>query len=75
MNTSDLIQALRKVPECRLRLIGLAWKVIGDGGSPDQEKLAFHGKELGEAIAEAEAYAHATREVVRCLREMGHSKS
>ena len=75
MNTSDLIQALRKVPYCRLRLIELAWEVVGDDGSPDPEKLTFHSKELKEAIDEAEAYVQATREAVQCLREMGHSKS
>lgn len=73
MNTSDVVQVLRKVPHCRLRLIGLAWEVVGDDGKPDPQRLAFRGKELGEAIDEAQAYAQATREVVQCLGEMDRS--
>ena len=73
METCELIHALKAVPEFRLRLIGLAWEVIRCDGSPDPEKLAFRGKELKEAIDEAEVYAQATREAVQCLRKMGHS--
>ena len=73
MKTSDIIQALRKVPRCRLRLIELAWEVVGDDGSLDPEKLTFRGKELKEAIDEAEAYAQGTKEAVQCLKETGRS--
>lgn len=73
MDTSELINALRVVPEFRLRLIELAWEVGRDDGSLDPERLTFRGKELKEAIDEAEAYAQATREAVQCLRQIGHS--
>ena len=73
MDTCELTRVLKEVPEFRLRLVGLAWEVVGDDGSPDPEKLTFRGKELKEAIDEAEAYSQATREAVRCLREMGRS--
>ena len=73
MDTGELIRALRKVPEFRLRLIGLAWEVIGGDGNLDGKSLAFRSKELKEAIDEAEAYSRATKEAVRCLRKMGHS--
>lgn len=73
MDTCELIRVLKEVPEFQLRLIRLAWEVVGDDGSPNLERLAFHGKELGEAIAEAEAYTQATKGAVQCLREMGRS--
>ena len=75
MDTCELIRALKTVPEFRLRLIELAWEVVGDDGSLDPERLTFRSKELKEAIDEAQAYAQAAREAVQCLREMGHSKS
>ena len=73
MDTSKLIDALRVVPEFRLRLIELAWEVVRDDGSLDPERLTFRGKELKEAVDEAEAYARATKEAVQWLREMGRS--
>jgi len=66
MKASDLVQVLRELPEYRLRLIELTWKVTRDG-SIEPNLLAFHSKEIAEAIAEAEAYRDATREAVRCL--------
>ena len=59
----------------RLRLVDMAWEVFRDDGSLDQERIAFLGKELVEAIDEARAYAQATKEVVQCLREMARSSS
>jgi len=73
MDTHDLTNALKAVPEFRLRLIELAWQVTGDDGSLDLKGLAFRGKELEEAVAEAKAYAQATREAVQCLIEMVRS--
>ena len=73
MDAYDLIRVLKEVPECRLRLIELAWETVGDDGSIDPEKLGFRRKELEEAIAEAEAYAKATRGAVQCLTDMNHS--
>ncbi len=75
MESHDLIRVLKEIPECRLRLIDLAREMVGDDGSLDTEKLGFRRKELEEAIAEAEAYAKATREAVQCLISMDHSQS
>ena len=74
MNSDDLIKALRPVPQVRLRLIELAWKLVREDGSLDTDQLAFHHKELVEAIAEAEAYEKATMAAVQCLRNMDHSQ-
>jgi hypothetical protein len=72
MKASDLVKVLRELPEYRLRLVELTWKVTR-GGSIDPGLVAFHSKEIAEAIAEAEAYRDATREAVRCL--MDHFQS
>jgi hypothetical protein len=69
MSSSNLIRVLREVPECRLRLIELSWKVVGDDGKVDLSRLTFYSKEIEEALAEAEAYREATRKAVRCLME------
>ena len=72
MKNDDLIRALKGVPETRLRLIDLAWEITREDGSIDFEKAAFYGKEIEEAINEAEGYAQATREAVLCLRRIAH---
>lgn len=69
-----IIKALKQVPETRLRIIKLAWKVIGKDGSPDVNKMLLYIKELNEAVSEAEAYSSATREAVRYLKEMDRSQ-
>lgn len=69
MNSIDMVKVLKGVPECRLRLIELAWNLAREDGSIDSDRLAFYSKEIGEAISEAEAYRDATREAVRCLTD------
>ena len=69
----NLVEILKEVPEYRLRLTQLAWKLGGDDGKIDTNRLAFHSKEIEEAISEAEVYQEATREAVRCL--MDHFQS
>lgn len=74
MNSNDLIKILREVPQFRLRLIELAWELVGEDGL-DPGKVTFYAKELTEAIEEAESYSRATKEVVRCLRYTDRSQS
>jgi len=74
MKNSELIKVLKKVRPFRLRLIELAWEVVGDDGNPDPEKMTFHNKELVEAVKEAEAYSQATKEAIVCLKEMARSQ-
>ncbi|MBA7599116.1 hypothetical protein ES703_06143 [subsurface metagenome] len=68
-----IIEALKQVPEVRLRIIKLAWQVTGEDGSMDAGQMLFHIKELEESVSEAQAYSSATREAARCLREMDRS--
>ncbi len=69
----NLIEALKQVPEVRLRLIDLAWQVAKDDGSIDNDRLLMMTKELQEATDEARAYAESTRKAVSCLKSMGRS--
>lgn len=69
----NLIDALKELPEVRLRLIDLARQVAREDGSIDVERAMFLGKELEEAVNEARAYAESTRKAVWCLMNMGRS--
>ena len=74
MKNSELIKVLKKLRPIRLRLIELAWEVVGDDGQPDPEKMSFHSQELAEAIKEAATYSQATKEAIVCLKEMARSQ-
>jgi len=69
MNVQELIEALKEVPECRLRIIELAWKVTEDG-EIKPELVAFHSEELKEAAKEVEIYIEQTREAIECLMKL-----
>ena len=73
MDSIEFVQALKEVPEVRLRIIDLAREAVKEDGSLDSEMLAFQGVEIKEAIAQAEEYARETAEALRCLRVMGLS--
>lgn len=62
-----LIELLRELPEVKLELIPLVWKLTDEEGNPDLQKIAFHYNELEKAISQAEDYARGTREMVACL--------
>jgi uncharacterized protein YlzI (FlbEa/FlbD family) len=67
MDSRKVIEILKTLPECHLRLIDYAQLVIGENGNPDMEKVSFYSKEIAEAISEAEAYSKATRSAIVCL--------
>jgi hypothetical protein len=70
MTNQDVIRALGQVPELRLRLIELTWRLTKEDGSLDHEKAAFLRQEIDQATAEARAYAHDTERAVQWLREL-----
>jgi len=69
----DLIRILKGVPTTHLRLFALTRKLVGERGTIDPDKVAFHYKELKEATDEARAYSESTQEAVRCLKQMDQS--
>jgi hypothetical protein len=62
-----LLELLREMPAVHLELLDLAWKLVGEDGELDPQKISFHYTEIEKAIGEAEAYAKATKEMVQCL--------
>lgn len=65
-----LIEALRQLPEVRLRIFALARDLVDQNGSVDYERAAAMGVELDQALREAHAYAETTRRAVSCLMQM-----
>lgn len=70
---NEFIRALREVPEERLRLIELAWELVGEDGNLDCGKAVFHSQELEEALAEAQAYVQAAKEALWELSRLARS--
>ena len=75
METQDLIRILKGVPETRLRLIDLTWKVVDDEGVIDPDKVALNYKEISEAVDEASAYSQETERAVLCLKDLARSST
>jgi hypothetical protein len=75
MDHTRILQALRRVPETKLRLIALAREAVKDDGTLYVEKLTFNMAELQTAIKEAKVYAESTRKAVSCLIRLNRSSS
>ena len=73
METSEIVRALREVPEVRLRLIEVAWKVTGDDGQLDYDVIRSISGALQEAFSEAREYVQSTRETVWALKQIARS--
>lgn len=69
-NHQCVIEALRLVPEKRLRLIELVGELIDDAGELDIEKCVDKTPAINLAVAEAEAYSRATAAAVAALRRI-----
>jgi len=61
------MEILRDLPVVHLELGGLAWKLVGEDGKLDPQKISFHYLEMEKAVGEAEAYARATKGMAQCL--------
>jgi hypothetical protein len=67
-----LVEILKNLPAVRLKLLDLTWQLTGDDGALDPQKISFHYTEMEKAIAEAESYTRATKEMVQCLTRLLH---
>src|SRR6266536_4248504 len=67
---ADIAEILRQVPAKHLAVFDLAAELIDADGEIDAEAAAVHQPEINLAIAEAEAYARATRPAVEALRRI-----
>lgn len=68
MNVEELIAILRVVPETKLRIFPLAWKIVDADGRVDYGHVTFIADELDAAMREARVYSHASQEALRCLK-------
>jgi len=67
---TDIVAILRAVPEKRLAAFDLAAELVDADGELDAEGAAIRKPEINLAIAEAEAYARATRPAVEAIRRI-----
>jgi PRTRC genetic system protein C len=66
----DIVQILRRVPSCNLRVFELAAVVLQTDGTFDVDAAARRQPDLALAEAEADAYARATQSAVNSLRRL-----
>ena len=69
MTLEELVQYLREIPPANLSLIQLAWELVGEDGSINQEKARFRMEDILLAKGEATAYAQATHLMVEALQQ------
>ena len=72
MRPSDLVTALRTVPEKKLRLVELAWELARKDGSPDVDKAAERVDEVEAAVQEVNIYTQVTQRLLWRLRNLAH---
>jgi len=65
-----VVEILRRVPEKRLAVLALAAELVGPDGELDVDAAAARQPEVNLALAEAQAYARATHQAVRALRQL-----
>lgn len=65
-----VIRALETVPEKRLRMVELAWELMGSDGKVDLTKCADRLPDINLAMAEAEVYVKAAQRAVTVLRDL-----
>ena len=71
---NSIVQALKNLPEVRLRIIDLAWSVTREDGAIDTDKVCLRGREIVEASEEARAYSDNTKKAVSWLKNMARSR-
>jgi len=72
ISQARLVELLKNLPIVQLELLNLTWQLTGEDGALDPQKISFHYTEMEKAIAEAESYARATKEMVQCLTRLPH---
>jgi hypothetical protein len=72
ISKARLVEILKDLPAVHLELLDLAWQLTGENGALDPQKISFHYTQMEKAIAEAESYTRATKEMVGCLTRLLH---
>jgi len=64
------IEALKRVPECRLSIIDLAWQIAGEASGEIDDSIMLHHLEVEAAVKEAKAYVADTRKAILLLCQL-----
>ena len=64
------IQSLKRVPECRLSIIDLAWQIAGENGGEIDDSIMLHHLEVEAAVKEAKAYVADTRKAILMICQL-----
>ena len=70
VSPQQLVDVLRQVPEARLWVFELAEALIDAEGELDVDQAGLRQPEIALALAEADAYVHATRLGTQALRRL-----
>ena len=66
----DITEILKSVPEVKLEIIPLTWKLIGEDGRIDIRKASYDTSEVDNALKEAEDYARQTGSALQHLKNL-----
>ncbi len=66
----DITEILKSVPEVKLKVIPLTWKLLGEDGRIDIKKASYDTTEVDTALEEAENYARQTESAVSHLKNL-----
>jgi hypothetical protein len=71
---SGIIEIMKSVPEVKLKIIPLTWKLLGEDGRIDSRKASYDTTEVDAALDEAEDYARQTGGAVQRLKSLLQDK-
>ena len=66
----DITEILKSIPEVKLKVIPLTWKLLGEDGRIDIKKASYDTTEVDAALEEAENYARQTGSAVSHLKSL-----
>ena len=66
----DITEILKSVPEVKLKVIPLTWKLLGKDGRIDIRKASYDTTKVDAALEEAEDYARQTGSAVQRLKNL-----
>jgi len=71
----DLVRIVKELPEHRLSLIDLAWRMVREDGSLDTDRALLMVDEIEAANQEAVRYARASKAALWTLQEMARTSA
>jgi hypothetical protein len=71
----DITDILRSVPEVKLKIIPLTWRLLGEDGRIDVKKATYDTSEVETALKEAEDYVRQTESAVQRLKNVLRDRS